>query len=72
MRFDHQPTTQLIRILKAGLGFKLNRRQRSAHEIAQLDQIAHTSGAHITWIEPQARTARAAPDECHQSMAKEH
>lgn len=68
MRFDHQPTSQLIRILKAGLGFKLSRRQRSAQEIMQLDQIAHIHGAQITWIEPQARTARAFPCECNLSQ----
>lgn len=51
MRFDHQPTTQLIRILKAGLGFKLTRCQRCAQEIAQLDEVAKKSGAQITWID---------------------
>jgi hypothetical protein len=52
MSFDHLPVSQLIRILKAGLGFTLNRRTKCQSDIEQLDRVSKTSGAQITWIEP--------------------
>jgi len=51
MSFDHMPVSQLICILRAGLGFTLNRRTKCQSDIKQLDRVAKTSGAQITWIE---------------------
>lgn len=46
------PVSQLICILKAGLGFTLNRRTKCQSDVKQLDRVAKISGAQITWIEP--------------------
>jgi hypothetical protein len=50
MSFEHKTTTELLRIVKAGLGFTLRTNQLSAEDLQQIQSAALKSGARITLI----------------------
>lgn len=50
MSFDDKPTEELIRLAKAGLGFKLNPDRKSADDIRKIIDAAFEGGATISFI----------------------
>lgn len=53
MSFEHKTTAELLRVVKAGLGFSLLATSKTAEDIKKLTQAAIESGAQITFIDPK-------------------
>lgn len=52
MSFENKTTAELLRVVKAGLGFTMLSTSKTAEEIRKLTHAAIESGAKITFIDP--------------------
>ena len=51
MGFENKTTDELLKIVRAGLGFTLNKKSMSAEDIERIMRAAAESGAKITFTD---------------------
>ena len=54
MSFENKTTTELLRVVKAGLGFSLAINSKTAEDMKKLTHAAIESGAQITFFDPKS------------------